>query len=134
MTIKEHIKPDILAMSELGYSNVKIGQLHGINESTVRKIKKEYKDQQEKNLPIVPAKMRQITDIKEKFSQKCEHTLDRIISGISDIDIEKANLRDKAISFGIFFDKMALASNMATQNIDHKHSLVGSIRSSTAEN
>lgn len=120
-------------MSEMGYSNVKIAKFHEIDEGTVRNIKKEYKRQQSENSEIVPAKNRAISEIKQKFSNKCETILDKIVAGISETDIEKASLRDKAISFGVFFDKMSLASNMATQNHSHAHTLVGSIRNSTAE-
>ena len=132
--IKESIKEEILALSEIGYSNVKIARLHDVDEKSIRRIKLEYQAQKNNEDEILPTKSSSIADIKEKFAKKCEITLDRIVSGITDTDISKSSLRDKAISFGIFFDKMSLSKGLSTNNTSHAHNLVSSIRSSTAEN
>lgn len=128
--LKNYEKEQILALSESGYSNVKIGKLHGIHEKSVRNVKNEYKEQLEQ-VPTdcnLLAKKASISDIKEHFKHQCATMLDRFAQGVTKEKIDKASLRDLAISYGIFFDKMAISSDMATQNVSVQHSLVSQVR------
>ncbi len=45
------------------------------------------------------------------------HNAHRVLRAVSDEDIEKANLKDKAIASGIYAEKSRLLKNQSTQNI-----------------
>ena len=118
-----------IALSELGESNTKIGKMLGVKEATIRRVKKEYEELSKgyENGEL-ESKRRDIEAIKSKFANKCEFVLDNLFQGITQSKIDKANLKDTAISIGIISEKLALFSNMATQNVDVRHNLVNKIR------
>jgi len=58
-----------------------------------------------------------VADFTERFAGKLEATAERILDSVTAADIEKASLRDKAISAGIFFDKTRLARGQSTSNV-----------------
>ena len=127
--LKDAEKNQCIALSEMAYSNVKIAGLMGVNEKTIRRVKKEYEDlKTDGESEVLESKKRDIAEIKSKFSNKCEFVLDHLFQGITKSKIDKANLKDTAISIGIISEKLALFSNMSTQNIDVRHNLVNKIR------
>ena len=128
--IKDNIKAQILAMSDMGWSNVKIAKAEDITETSVRRIKSEYKKELIEKVGDVGllAKTGSIVEIKQHFAEQCHKNLDLFSKHMTVDKAKKASIRDLAISYGIMFDKMSLAKNLATENIDVKHSLVQKVR------
>ena len=139
----EKDKDKAIALLESGFSKSKIASMFDVSRSTILRAEKEYNKLKEKSGPIdsdkmlvtsnsdnekLLAKMDSIAQIKEHFADKCTNTMERIVNSISDIDLEKAGLRDKAISFAVFTDKMALFNGIASTQVDVRHSLVESVR------
>ena len=142
---KALLKKDVdkaIALNESGFSQIKIADMFGCSRHAVGRAINEYKESKIvrveaeaiescENVDLL-AKTASIEQIKERLSQKFTDTIDRIVDNVTDEDITKASLRDKAISAGIFFDKVALIRNI-NQQVDVKHTLVGAIRKSTNE-
>ena len=120
----------IIALSELGFSNVKIAKMYEIDEKSVRNIKKDYTDNliESSESDDLLAKTRSISEIKEHFAKDCYNKLNLFSDGMTKDKVDKASIKDLAISYGIMYDKMSLAKDMATSNVDVKHSLVTKIR------
>ena len=70
-----------------------------------------------RTLAAKPGTAVMVADFTERFAGKLEATAERILDSISEIDIEKASLKDKAISSSIFFDKQRLARGQSTSNV-----------------
>jgi len=127
--LKDAQKSQCIALSQMDYSNVKIAGLMGVDERTIRRVKQEYEDLKASDESgELESKNRDIATIKSKFANKCEFVLDNLFQGITQSKIDRANLKDTAISIGIISEKLALFSNMSTQNIDVRHNLVNKIR------
>jgi hypothetical protein len=130
-TLSEKEKCEVVALSELNYPNTRIAKIIDCDEKTIRNVKKEYellKEDRVENCEVLESKKRDISMIKDKFSSKCEFVLDNLFQGITKTKIDKAGLKDTAISIGIISEKLALFSSMSTQNIDVRHNLVNKIR------
>ncbi len=126
--ITESERAKILALSEIGYSNVKIAKLQGINEKSVRNIKKEYEIEKVENSGDLARKQSDISEIKEHFFNQCKNKLNLFSEHMTEDKAKKASLKDLAVSYAIMYDKMSLAGNLSTQNIDHKYELVNRVR------
>jgi len=138
----EKDKEKAIALVQSGFTQAKVGSMFNVSAYVIGRVVKEYKESQV--VPVdaevmpsdkpnnLPTKSQNITAIKERFADKFTQSVDRIVDSITDTDLEKANLQQKAVSAGIFFDKVALIRSI-NQTVDHKHTLVGAIRRSTAE-
>ena len=64
-----------------------------------------------------PGNPEQVADIHSRLADKFEQMSERILDAVCDADLEKASLRDKAISAGVMLDKSRLMKGRATSHI-----------------
>ena len=134
--ISDNKRSEIIALSEIGYSNVKIAKLLEIHEKSVRNVKKEYqtalKDKEENNVDL-PVKFADVADVKQHFANQTANIMNLIAEELQNPDkIAKASLRDLGIVYGIAADKHFILNNI-NQTVDVKHSLTKSVRQSTTK-
>ena len=64
-----------------------------------------------------PGVPEQVQNIQDRLADKFEQMSERILDAVCDADLEKASLRDKAISSGVMLDKSRLLRGQATSHV-----------------
>lgn len=95
MDVEEKTKAAALLAS--GMTPNAVGKVLGRDPKTIR------------SLAGKPETQIQVADFTERFAGKLEATAERILDSVTQADIEKASLKDRAVSLGIFHDKARAA-------------------------
>lgn len=103
LTTKE--KTTIAALAAQGKTPHAIGKEIGRSENTVSAALKK------------PETALAVQDFTERFATKLEVAAERVLDAVTEADLEKASLKDKAIAAGVFFDKARLARGQSTSNV-----------------
>jgi len=95
-------------LSDLTYTQ--IGQLQGVHPTTVQRALQSFVE----SLPTAD----QLKSYEEAKGDLLNATTQRLLASLADPDVlAKANLRDRAVTFGIVFDKHRLQTAQSTSNI-----------------
>lgn len=92
------------ALSALGHSYRAIGTELGRCDKTIKKA-----------LTRSPEVIQEVREIRADLAERYQAEALRVLNSISDQDIEKASLQNKAVSSGIFLDKSLLLRGQVTQ-------------------
>ncbi|MCM0083956.1 helix-turn-helix domain-containing protein [Geomonas sp. Red32] len=98
-------KHQIAVLAAEGKSPHAIGKVLGRSHNTISKALK------------TPEVAEQKEDIQARLADKFEAITERILDGVTPVDIEKASLRDKAVAAGVMLDKSRVIRGQSTQNI-----------------
>ena len=113
-------------MVEGGITQQKTAKTFGVSKDVIYREMKRYETEKESQPSYLAAKQRNIAKIKEHFGSVCQSMMDRIALGVTDKKIDDSSLRDSAIAFGIFGERMQTMTGI-NETIDHRHVLVGKV-------
>lgn len=102
--ISKETQSTIALLKANGASPTKISKQTGIHHATVKKVLAE------------PAIIDQVADMEQELAATFQELAMRTLKSISESDLERASLQQKAVSAGIFLDKNRLITGKSTQN------------------
>ena len=120
-----------IAMVESGYTQDQASKALGVHPKVIQREVKRWKEENSGAIVVedqdyLAAKTADIVEIKKHHSAQCKVVMDKIVNNLSEEKFKSSSLKDSAIAFGIFGEKMALFSGI-NETVDHRHVLVGKI-------
>lgn len=91
---------------ELGLNINEISKIYNVNWQTIKKILDDY--------GVQDPNINHYRDHRERYLSKAEND---ILNSLSDADLMKASLKDKAYAFGVFHNANRLERNESTSNV-----------------